>query len=249
VRQAQFCQPLLLSPRGRAAELHAQKPLLTAVATDNQTVLDGSDTIVLGLTPQDARTALEPLRFRREQRVISLMHGVSPEAICSLPRSPPGSVTRVNPLPAVAHRQGVAAMAPHDPPVACLFGLLGAVHEVATLEELHTLHAASAVMGPIYEMQASMARWLCEHGASDPVAARRYVADLFFAIAADAREPPKSCDFARLVAEQTPGGLNEQNVGRLRAAGLFRALPNALDETLRVLREANARTPDGEPPK
>jgi hypothetical protein len=64
------------------------------VATDNQAVLDASDSVVLGLTPQDAAHALTGLSFAGgaegssgyllPRKVVSLMHGVSPQAVAEL---------------------------------------------------------------------------------------------------------------------------------------------------------------------
>ena len=77
--------------------------------------------------------------------------------------------------------------------------------------------------------------------------------DLFGAVHAGALASGKSA--AELVAEQTPGGLNSQNIARLRSIGDSRAdlfgeaLPAALDDTLGALRRANATAPDGRPPK
>lgn len=290
--------PLMLSPRGHlnTALLQRAHPGLVQVARSNQHVIDDSDTVVLGLTPQDAEGALAPLRFRQDQTVVSLMHGVSPDALAALPTSRAGRVVRVNPLPAVAHHAGIAAIWPPHADVARLFRLLGSVYEAQTLEQFHAMHAATTVMGPLYAMQLAVAQWLvkagnnngsaCSSGGSgtdgttgahgdgtsatcvmggpgesggqtagttalDLALAQQYVADMFVAIAADARVPPKNCDFSKLVAEQTPGGLNEQNVRRLGestgAGGVYAAVPQALDETLQVLVRAHAGLPSGTP--
>ena len=98
-------------------------------------------------------------------------------------------------------------------------------------------------MGPLYQMQAGISSWLVEHGALEQEAAQRYVGDLFVSVTTDARVEPKNYDYAKLVAEQTPGGLNEQNILRLRKSGLFAAVDSSLDETLGVLVRANAQLP------
>ena len=103
-------------------------------------------------------------------------------------------------------------------------------------------------MGPLYQMQAGISSWLVEQGALEKQEAQRYVGDLFVSVTTDAREEQKSYDYAKLVAEQTPGGLNEQNIRRLHESGLFSAVDGSLDETLEVLVRANAQLPSDRPP-
>jgi pyrroline-5-carboxylate reductase len=232
--QNKYVHPLVLSPRNESntQTLQTSYPDLIRVETGNQEVLDCCDTVILGLTPQHAARVLEPLCFRSDHVVVSLMHGVSPDFITSLPREKPGVIVRVNPLPAAAHHRGISAISPPNEAVAELFGLLGKVYEVDSLEQFHALHAATTVMGPIYQMQAKVAAWLVEQEALEPALAQQYVGDMFVSITADACVHPKNYDYAKLVAEQTPGGLNEQNIKRLDRAGTFSAVSSALDDTL-----------------
>jgi hypothetical protein len=81
-------------------------------------------------------------------------------------------------------------------------------------------------------MQAKVAAWLVEQEALEPALAQQYVGDMFVSITSDACVHPKNYDYAKLVAEQTPGGLNEQNIKRLDRAGTFSAVSSALDDTL-----------------
>ncbi|WP_182084384.1 NAD(P)-binding domain-containing protein [Aureimonas sp. ME7] len=65
---------ILVSPRGTAvpAELSARHEGVR-VADGNQSVVDGSDTVVLSVRPQVAEEIVRDLRFRRDQRVVSLI--------------------------------------------------------------------------------------------------------------------------------------------------------------------------------
>lgn len=54
-------------------------------------------------------------------------------------------VIRVNPLPAVAHHKGIAAVFPPHEGVKSVFSHLGEVFEVDTLEKFHKLHSASVI--------------------------------------------------------------------------------------------------------
>ena len=237
--------PIVLSPRGaRAPELlerHGHKQVVMAV--DNQAVVDASDTVFLALRPPDAIAALQELRFKPSQLVVSLMHGISPAAIAAAAVGCDASaIIRANPLPACATGDGITAMAPPHSGVRALFGELGAVHEVQTLNDLHVLHAASCLMGPIFELMHAGALWTSANAAAagsvSEAAAEAYMRDLLSSIAAEAGKETHG-GFAALVAQQTRGGLNENNIRRLREAGAFDAAQDALTATLQNLRAAN----------
>lgn len=259
-------QPITVSPRGSRAQTLLQRyPQHVQIAADNQAVLDMSDTIFLALRPRiqlayihmlqvhmhvhmpaaDAIAALQNLHFTPQTLVVSLMHGISPHAIASAARGVDATaIVRVNPLPACASGHGITALCPPHPSVSELFGRLGAVHPVDTLDELHVLHAASTLMGPLFELMRTASVWAASadgNGSIDERAAQRYMSDLLAAIAAEASAETghPGGGFSSLVAQQTRGGLNEANIRRLRDAGTFEAVHGALAATLRDLHKAN----------
>lgn len=240
--------PIVLSPRGARApallERHGQQRV--AVAADNQGVLDASDTVFLALRPPDAIEALQQLQFKPDQLVVSLMHGISPAAIATAAAGCEAStIVRANPLPACATGDGITAMSPPHPGVSALFDHLGSVHQVETLGDLHVLHAASCLMGPIFQLMHTGAVWSAQAngaataagGGITEAAAESFMRDLLSSIAAEAGKDTHR--FSSLVAQQTRGGLNENNIRRLREAGAFVAASDALTATLQDLRAAN----------
>src|SRR6185437_1909461 len=63
----------LLSPRNTAiANRLAGRYPFVKVAADNQAVVDGSDSVFLAVRPQVAADVLGILKFRREQKIVSL---------------------------------------------------------------------------------------------------------------------------------------------------------------------------------
>src|SRR5215475_11388411 len=64
----------LLSPRNAdTAKRLAERYSFAAVARDNQAVIDGSDIVFLAVRPQVAAEVLGGLKFRPDQRVVSLI--------------------------------------------------------------------------------------------------------------------------------------------------------------------------------
>ena len=241
--------PIVVSPRGSRATdlLNRHGPERVAIAFSNQAVLDASDTVFLALRPPDAIAALKKLRFRPSHLCVSLMHGISPAAIAAAASGcEESSIVRVNPLPACATRDGITAMCPPHPAVSALFRELGSVYEVETMDELHVLHSASCLMGPIFKLMQTGAKWTAAAAAERggriaEAAADRYMQDLLSSVAAEASKDTRH-GFTSLVAQQTRGGLNENNIARLTQAGVFDAAADALCATLRDLRAANLQS-------
>lgn len=235
--------PIVLSPRGRALALQKRYPEHVSVAADNQAVVSEADTVFLALRPGDAIAALEQLQFGPDVLVVSLMHGVAPAAIAAAAKGvDAGAVVRANPLPGCANGNGITALCPPHDAVCALFGQLGSVHAVRTLDELHVLHAASCLMGPIFELMHTGAVWTSTAQGAGNIAdeaAEQYMKDLLSSVAAEACLEDKHGGFRSLVEQQTRGGLNENNIRRLTEAGAFDAASNALSTTLQHLHEAN----------
>lgn len=106
--------------------------------------------------------------------------------------------------------------------------------QVDTEVQLAQLQAVTALMGPMYAMQQTCQDWLSNKGLPAEVAAK-YTGAMFHAVADDAKVATAEGDaagFSHLIAEQTPGGLNEGAIAMLKEASVFTAYEAALDATL-----------------
>jgi len=234
---------LLVSPRNaaKAAALAERFPRV-AVADDNQHLVDAADRVILAVRPQDAGAVLGSLRFRPEQRVISLIATFSVADIRRLV-APATTVLRAVPLPSVARHLGPVAMYPPDAEVAELFDRIGTAVEVAEEPQLDALWAVTALIAPYYALLGRVSAWLTE-AHLDGELADRYVGALFHALAVDALAAGRH-GFASLAEQaQTPGGLNEQALRQLTEAGWYEPLAEALDGILARLAGAGPARPD-----
>lgn len=232
--------PLLLSPRGAgkaAALLREFGPGLVAVCPSNEALVEAADVVVLGLTPPVAREVLPGLGFREGQTVLSLLSTVTSSQLEALAGLPPGSARKAIPLPPVAQHRGVTVVCPPDPYVAGLFRELGVVVEARAEKQLQVMLAATSSMGPFYQQVLTLQRWLADHGLADAEAAT-FAGALYRSISADSAAPGGGASLAALVAEQTPGGLNEEAVQRLTAAGVYDGQRASLDAILARIRAA-----------
>lgn len=221
---------ILVSPRNaeRAARLAANHPAVT-VAADNQAVLDGSDWVILCVRPVTSRQVLRELRFRPDHKVVTVVATLRSEELPALV-APATRIVRANPLPSCAHHVGPIVMCPTDPDASDLLGRIGTVVAVDDDRQFDRLVTTTALISAFFKFEDTTVRWLRENGVND-AEGRRYVSALFHAIAFDAAGSTASFD--EMAAEAaTPGGLNEQVVRELTAAGVYEPIPPALDRIL-----------------
>lgn len=221
---------VLLSPRNaaRAAAL-ADRFASVSVATDNQAVVDRSETVVLALRPQDAAAAVRELTFRNGQPVISVVAGISLEELGRIV-APATVVARAIPLPSVGRRAGVTPIHPPSSEARSLFGPLGGVLEIPEARVFEAVSASTATIAAHFEYLDAITRWLAGRGVPHHDAAR-FVASVFGGLADTLRD--STHDFESLAGEYaTPGGINAQFATALREARTFEAVDRSLDDVL-----------------
>lgn len=227
---AQPPRGVLLSPRSAeaSAALAARFPQMR-IASDNQAVLDGSDVVILAVRPQVAREVLEPLRFRADHRILSLI-AIHPIAKLASLVAPATRIQRALPLPPVAKRLGPIAISPPDPELEAWLAAVGTVVPVADDHHFETLWSTSALIATFYALVSRGADWGVAQGLPRD-AAERYVKAVFHAVAQPLAEPDaKPAELAALA--QTKGGLNEQILRHLVEVGAFDEVGRALDAVL-----------------
>lgn len=229
---------VLLSPRSAAiAQRLATRFPAVQVAASNEAVVAGSEVVVLSLRPAMAEEVLRPLAFRHGQRVLSMMALVPLARVRALVE--PAEAARVLPLPTAARREGPAVLYPAEPWAQKLFAPLGELVVADTEMELEALWTVTGLIAAQYEQLRTAADWLAGRGVA-PGRADRYVRSMFAGITAQAVASDSSLAELRAEAE-TRGGLNEQAMRTLGAAGAFTALSHALDQVAARLDEAHER--------
>lgn len=248
--------PLFLSPRNaaKARELLAEHgPDKVAVASSNQDLLDRCEVVFLGLTPPVADAQLPGLKFRSDHAVVNLVSTLSAERLREHCGGAVGTgrIVKAVPLPGIARHAGAVPIFPPEAEgVARFFAQLGTAVPVASEEQLRACQATTCLMGPYYELLRTAQAFLVREGGVDEAAAGAFVGAMMAGVATDSKEA-SAATFAEKVAEQTPGGLNEGAIARLRAEGAYRSVDAALEATLdRLKRAAGVAAPaDREPVK
>lgn len=226
-------RPILLSPRNAdiAAELAGSLPGVT-VAPDNQSVIDGTDIVVLAVRPQIAESVLRLLRFRPDQQVVSLIAGASVATIAGWTGST--RITCAIPLPFVERQSDATPVHPPEPAVLALFAALGQALPVSDAATFQVYSAAGAVMATYFGLVGTAVDWATAQGLP-PADARAFMASLFGNLGDVLRHDPRPLDALRL-AHSTAGGLNEQVHATFAAGGGPQALTDGLSGVLRRIR-------------
>lgn len=222
---------IVLSPRSaKVASKLASRFNQVRVATSNQEVVDASDVVFLAVRPQLAEQAIAPLKFRAEQRIISLIATFSRDRVASLV-SPAQAITCAVPQPTAAARMSPTAIFPPDPFTSMLFNRLGVTFEATTEREFQALFATTAAMASFFTLLDTLASWLVSQRIA-PAVARDYITKMFHGLATV--PDGSTLLLSELAAEfKTKGGLNEQVANELEGSGMFAAWSVALDNILK----------------
>jgi len=222
---------VLLSPRSAEKSAALAKEFAQAeVAPDNQSVIDGSDWVILAVRPQVAREILSKIRFRAGQKIVSLIAAVTLDELRDLAR-PATDITRAVPLPPVAQHLGPTALCPANAEVAALFDKIGTAVPVGDEHQFNAMCTVTATVAAYYGFLGHISDWLVDEGL-ERKATDRYLGALSQAVAADAGEAVEHGFDALITDVATPGGMNEQVLRTFRKQGWFDPVKPALDAIL-----------------
>ena len=227
--------PVIVSPRGRAIadDLAACVPSVS-IAANNQEVVDQSDMVFLAIRPQIAREVVSSLTFRDGQSVVSLVAGLSIQALESLIAARV-EITRAIPLPSVETRTCATPILPPDFAVAAVFDALGSSIGVPDAEAFDGYVAGSAVMATYFGIVEATVRWMQANGMNQSDA-DKYARNLFGNLGDVLRARPDLTLEQLRAAHTTVGGLNEMVHDRFISGGGAEALAKGLDAVLARVR-------------
>ncbi|CAJ1953886.1 unnamed protein product [Cylindrotheca closterium] len=215
-------------------------PDLVTVQEENQKILDENDLIFLCVLPQLTSEILKNLKFDTKRH--TLVSLASTTKLDDLVRDSKLDATRVSKmicLPSIARHQGISLhCCPTKNPF--LTSLFEATGGVTTLESESGLEAAmmtTCVMGPIYGMMKHGRDWLTQHTNLSAAEASELVVKQYVGAVLEAE---RDCDqpnrLEDLVAEQTPGGINEQALRNMEQLGGMETQTKVMDAILSRIR-------------
>ena len=231
--------PVVLSPRNanRAAALAAQFTDQVRVARDNQEVVDTTDWVFVSVLPGQGEAVLRPLRFRPEQKVVSVITGKPLSLVSSWIGGPVAKILCITPLPCVEHRVGPIILHPRNPEAEALFAPLGEIVAVDSEWEAEVLRAIAGLVASTYALIDRIVGWSVDQGIPE-LSAKAYTASLISGLCESAIRAPEG-GLKHLIADNTPGGYNEMTVRLLTEADAFNLWAGSLDAILERQKNPN----------
>tara|TARA_Y100000748_G_C15351316_1_gene432027 strand:+ start:33 stop:791 length:759 start_codon:yes stop_codon:yes gene_type:complete len=224
---------IVISPRNekRAKQLKKKFKKIT-IAKDNQSVINESDWVFLGVLPRVGDKILPKLKFRNKQIIVSFMSTTNHIKLKKLIKTK-SIIIRAIPMPPIRLGKGPVAIFPPNKKVKSFFNKMGETIEIKNEKLSKNFWAISGTMASFYELLNVLSKWLIRKK-TNKLDSQRYVTLLYSALAElallNSSKPLKN-----LVNEQTPGGLNWQGVNELRKSGYYRLLEKSLKKIYKRL--------------
>lgn len=212
---------ITVSRRSAANAEGLARDFANVTIADNQAVLDESDVVFVALLAGNAPQILRELRFRPDQRVITLMTGITPDEVAALV-APARVEAQMLPFPAVANGGSPILVLGAPGLVQTLFGARNQVFALPDAAEMDAYLCAQALLSPVARMVADAAGWLGGR-VTDGAQAEAFLRALIASSLADMESN------ALVQALNTPGGYNQRLRLHMEASGMSSALTEGLD--------------------
>ena len=225
---------IIISPRNKKNSKDIKKQYKNIIiAKNNQEVINKSDWIFLGVTPNVGEKIIKNLKFKSKQTIISFISTITLSKLKKFIKIK-ATIIRAIPLPPISLKKGPIPICPPNKKVKAFFDKVGTSVEIKNEKSSINFWSTSGMMAPFYELLRIMSNWLVKRGVKKDNA-QKYITSLFLALSEDAVVNSKK-DLKYLVKEsQTPKGLNEQGVKELTTAGFYKSLEKTLNSIHRRL--------------
>lgn len=213
---------ITVSERNKANAAALSAEFENVSVADNQTVLDQSDVVFLGLMAEMAHEILAALHFRSDQRIVTFMAGATLEQADALV-NPASAVAIMMPFPKIAEGGSAVMMQGDAALVRGIFGARNSIFELSSDEEMAAYLCAQAVLSPVVSMVETAANWL-EKRVSDPSQGEEFLRTLVSSSLSGSQCAPL------LEALNTPGGFNQRLRQHVEKSGLRDVLAEGLNK-------------------
>jgi len=232
-----FFKKIIVSPRNKnIAKKLKKKFKKVKIAKNNQEIIDECNWVFLAVTPKVGLKILPKLKFKANQKIISLISTINLVQLKKIIKKKI-KIVRAIPLPPISIKRGPVPIFPPDKQLRNFFNKIGTTVEIKSEKFSKNFWATSGMMAPFYEILKVLSDWLVKKGIKRNEA-QKYITSLFVALSEDSVINSKK-HLKYLVAEsQTPRGLNEQAVKELRKRGFYKSLEKSLNSILKRLNKA-----------
>ena len=210
---------IVVSPRNadHARRLVEKYPANVRIASNNQEVVDLSESVFLCVKPEKAEEAIKPLVFGKKHKVYNLVAGLTLETLHDWIGDVDLLVDTI-PLSFAAYGYGPVVLYPEEQEARNLLEKVGEVFVVDSYESIRILLCLVSVQASFYTLLYSLVDWATEKGLPANFAAS-YTSSLFLAFAKAMQGADKE-GLYNLSNEMTPKGINymiKSNLKNLKA--------------------------------
>ena len=213
----------------------SKKSKKVSILKDNQEIINKSNWIFLSVTPNVGNKILKNLKFKSSQTIINFISTIGISQVRKYIKVK-AKIVRALPLPPISLRKGPVPICPPNTKVKNFFNHLGTAVEVSDEKLFTNFWCMTAMMAPYYEMLNTLSKWLSNKGLKKSDT-QKYITSLFFAMSEDAVVNSKKDLKILIKNSQTPGGLNEQSLNKLRKLGFYKLLNKTADNVLKRLKK------------
>jgi len=229
-------QKIIVSPRNRNIAQKLKKRFKKVyIAKNNQEVVDKCNWIFLSVTPKVGEKILPKLNYRSSQTIINFISTIGNSQLKKYVKVK-AKIVRALPLPPIALRKGPIPICPANKKVKFFFNHLGTAVEVSDEKLFTNFWCMTAMMAPYYEMLNTLSKWLSSKGLKKSDT-QKYITSLFLAMSEDAVVNSKKDLKILIKNSQTPGGLNEQALNKLKKLGFYKLLNKTSNNVLKRLKK------------
>ena len=227
-------QKIIVSPRNRNIAQKLKKRFRKVyIAKNNQEVVDKCNWVFLAVTPKIAEKILPKLNYRSSQTIVNFISTIGNSQLKKYVKVK-AKIVRALPLPPIALRKGPIPICPANKKVKKFFNHLGAAVEISDEKLFTNFWCMTAMMAPYYEILNTLSKWLSSKGLKN-ADTQKYITSLFSAMSEDAVLNSKKDLKILIKNSQTPGGLNEQALNKLRKLGFYKLLNKTANYVLKRL--------------
>ena len=192
------------------------------ILNNNQEIVNKSKFIFLAITPEVGRKIIKTLIFKKTHTVVSFISTIKYNEL-KKNINVKCNIVRAIPLPPISLGIGPVPIFPPNTKIKKFFNKIGKTIEINNENLSLNFWTMSSMMAPYYEMLNFLSSWLVKKGLKKKKA-ENYITSLFLGLSANADQNSFN-DLKELVKKsQTPKGLNEQALKKLKQIHFYKKL-------------------------
>ncbi len=204
------------------------------VLENNQEIVNNSKFIFLAITPEVGKKIIKSLKFKKTHTVVSFISTIKLKEL-KKNINVKCDIVRAIPLPPISLGIGPVPIYPPNKKIKNFFNKIGKTIEINNEHLSLNFWTMSSMMAPYYEMLDFLSSWLVKRGLNKKKA-ENYITSLFLGLSKNAHQNSFN-DLKELVKKsQTPKGLNEQALKKLKQINFYKKLNITSDTILKRLK-------------